>query len=361
MISALRHLGVTSAEWPTVEPIRAVSPPIEIRAHQPSFRARLAAAYYCFTFGLFTWLWVTIFFLSFFQPLLLLPAATYVAYILGPGRHATNDGSWPKPLRRVRAWRWLASYFPQAKLHKTADLPPDKAYIFGQHPHGILAFGTWLGFGVDALGFPELFPGVDVHVTTLNINFRAPILREYLMLLGVVPVEKPCILKLLSAGKSVTITVGGSTESLLTQPGRYDLVLRRRRGFVRCALQTGASLVPCISFGEPETYTTANALPHGHPIRRFQRWLERTAGFTLPVAFGRGVFLPWGLLPWPVPLNVVVGAPIDVERWEGEPGGAAFEAMVDKYHKLYVSALMKLFEDHKERFAKGAADMQLVE
>ena len=104
---------------------------------------------------------------------------------------------------------------------------------------------------------------------------------------------------------------------MLTQPGRYDLVLKRRKGFVRCALQTGASLVPVISFGESELYTTVNQLRHNHPIRRFQRKIEKSLGFTLPVAFGRGVFLPWGLLPYPVRLNIVVGAPIDVEKYTG--------------------------------------------
>ena len=129
--------------------------------------------------------------------------------------------------------------------------------------------------------------------------------------------SKEAIITHLNNGKSVCIALGGGSESLLTQPGRYDLILRRRKGFVRCALRTGASLVPCITFGECDTYTTINQLRHSHPMRRFQRYLERTLGFTLPVAFGKGIFLPWGLLPYPVPLNVVVGAPIDVEKFQG--------------------------------------------
>lgn len=167
--------------------------------------------------------------------------------------------------------------------------------------------------------------------------------------------------------------------------GRYDLVLKRRKGFVRCAVLTGASLVPCISFGEPETYNTINQLRHSHPIRRFQRFLERTLGFTIPLAFGRGVFLPFGLLPYPVPLHIVVGAPIEVEKYEKKEaaeGGSAtsevshasssadggnrgrdavFEALVDKYHGLYVTALLELFDQHKEKYAKHAADMRLLE
>ncbi len=280
----------------------------------------------------------------------------------------------------------MTTYFPQCKLHKTADLDPKKSYIFGQHPHGVLAYGTWLGFGTNALGFDTLFPGIDARVSTLNINFRAPFLREYLLLLGVVSVSKQAILTILNRGKSVCIAIGGGSESLLSAPGRYDLILNRRKGFVRCAVQTGASLVPCISFGEPETYNTINQLRHNHPIRRFQRWLEKTLGFTIPLAFGRGVFLPWGLLPYPVPLNIVVGAPIEVEKYQvqegegptssevsnassntggggGGGGGrdAVFDALVDKYHRQYVNALLELFDQHKEKFAKHASDMRLLE
>jgi Diacylglycerol acyltransferase len=273
----------------------------------------------------------------------------------------------------------MTTYFPQCKLHKTADLDPNKSYIFGQHPHGVIAYGTWLGFGTNALGFDTLFPGIDVRVSTLNINFRAPFLREYLLLLGVCSVSKQAILNILNSGKSVCIAIGGGSESLLAAPTRYDLILNRRKGFVRCAVQTGASLVPCISFGEPETYNTINQLRHSHPIRRFQRYLEKTLGFTIPIAFGRGLFLPWGLLPYPVPLNIVVGAPIEVEKYTGEENGgpaasdvsnasgsggsrdAVFEAQVDKYHKQYVTALLDLFHQHKEKFAKHASDMQLLE
>ena len=102
----------------------------------------------------------------------------------------------------------------------------------------------------------------------------------------------------------------------------------------------------------------------GMPLRRFQRYLEKTLGFTIPLAFGRGIFMPWGLLPYPVPLNIVVGAPIEVEKYEeagSGRGGAVFEALVDKYHRQYVTALLELFDQHKEKFAKDAADMRLLE
>lgn len=192
-----------------------------------------------------------------------------------------------------------------------------------------------------------MFPGIVPRVLTLNINFMAPFLREYLLLHGVctfhsfllrkwlrlvanrfsdqnsqcfVPagsVDKLAIINLLNNGHSVLVVVGGGSESLLSLPGRYDLVLNRRKGFVRVALETGCSLVPVIGYGETESYRTINQLPHDSWLRRWQRKIEKTLGFTVPICIGVGLFMPFGILPYPVPLNIVIGKPIDVPRYTG--------------------------------------------
>ena len=66
------------------------------------------------------------------------------------------------------------------------------------------------------------------------------------------------------------LAVGGATESLYAAPGTMNLVLHKRKGFVRVALQAGAALVPVINFGENETYSTWVAPPKS-PLRVFQR------------------------------------------------------------------------------------------
>ena len=40
-------------------------------------------------------------------------------------------------------------------------------------------------------------------------------------------------------GHSVVIIIGGGQEMLENIPGTYNLILKRRRGFVRLALETG--------------------------------------------------------------------------------------------------------------------------
>lgn len=66
------------------------------------------------------------------------------------------------------------------------------------------------------------------------------------------------------------LAIGGATESLYCKPHTCDLVLHRRKGFVRIAVQTGASLVPVLNFGENELYNTYRA-PARSALRQFQK------------------------------------------------------------------------------------------
>ena len=76
------------------------------------------------------------------------------------------------------------------------------------------------------------------------------------------------------------LAVGGATESLYAAPGTMNLVLHKRKGFVRVALQAGAALVPVINFGENETYSTWVAPPNS-PLRKFQRYCMLSANSCL--------------------------------------------------------------------------------
>jgi len=51
-------------------------------------------------------------------------------------------------------------------------------------------------------------------------------------------------------GSAVTIVVGGAEESLHARPGVMELVLKKRHGFIRLAIDSGSLLVPVLSFGE---------------------------------------------------------------------------------------------------------------
>jgi len=51
-------------------------------------------------------------------------------------------------------------------------------------------------------------------------------------------------------GSAITIVVGGAEESLHARPGVMELVLKKRHGFIRIAIESGSLIVPVLSFGE---------------------------------------------------------------------------------------------------------------
>ena len=65
--------------------------------------------------------------------------------------------------RRLAIFKHMKDYYP-ITLVKTSELDPQKNYIFGYHPHGFFTEGASIGFGTDACGFGEKFPGIIPHL-----------------------------------------------------------------------------------------------------------------------------------------------------------------------------------------------------
>ncbi|NXY82028.1 MOG2B acyltransferase, partial [Alcedo cyanopectus] len=128
------------------------------------------------------------------------------------------------------------------QLQRTVELDPGRNYIFGFHPHGVLAAGAFANFCTEATGFGELFPGLQPHLLTLPCWFRLPFFRDYLLAGGLVSSARSSLEFLLSregGGHVAVIALGGPPESLDAHPGELTLRLRDRKGFVRIALEHG--------------------------------------------------------------------------------------------------------------------------
>lgn len=67
---------------------------------------------------------------------------------------------------------------------KTAELPPDKNYLFGAFPHGALCYGVACNVMTEANKFSEAFPGLNMYFATLNYVLYAPLIRDLWILLG---------------------------------------------------------------------------------------------------------------------------------------------------------------------------------
>lgn len=149
--------------------------------------------------------------------------------------------------------------------------------------------------------------------------------------------------------------VGGAQEALNSRPGIYRIILKKRKGFVKLALQTGASIVPIFSFNEVEVFDQPSNEP-GSKIRRFQEFVKKWTTVAPAIFIGRGFFqYSFGLIPQRHPIFTVVGAPIPTVK-NPTPSNQEIEDMHDKF----IVALTKLFEDHKKKYLKNAETAKLI-
>ncbi|KAI6130195.1 diacylglycerol acyltransferase-domain-containing protein [Pisolithus croceorrhizus] len=279
------------------------------------------------TLAVAVWSTVLIICISLFLYLCSIPAlwpfiAVYLVWMSWMDKspvHGTRLSPW---FRSLKIWRYFAEYYPASCAE--CDLPPDRPYVFGYHPH--------------ATGFSTAFPGIRPHLLTLTNNFDVPVYREILMALGISSVSKRSCSNILKRGpgEAITIVVGGAAESLSARPGTADLTLRR-----------SADLVPVFSFGENDIY---QQMPNekGTTIYALQKRFQKMFGFTLPLFHGRGLMnYNLGLLPYRRRIVSVIGRPIRIRKCE-KPSVEE----VTRIQTKYIEELTRIWNTYKDEFAK---------
>jgi len=185
--------------------------------------------------------------------------------------------------------------------------------------------------------------GLRAWPCTLESNFKAPFIREYCLLHGLRSCARRAICALLRRpGNAAVLFPGGASEAVETLEGHNRIVLRRRKGFVRIALESGAHLVPVACFGETDLFHMYKPAP-GTLGHKFQSVSHYVLPGRQPLFWGDGLFGDAGLLPLARPLTTVVGAPIEVEKWEGAREGPEWDAAVDALHARYCEELRALW------------------
>ena len=177
-------------------------------------------------------------------------------------------------------WRLSLRYF-STRVVREAPLEAGKQYIFGYHPHGILVMSRIFFYGG---AWEALFPGVKCRVLGATPMFKVPACRELCLAMSAVDAGRKTAERCLAAGLSLMVYPGGSSEIFLTDPNSTvtDLVLLKRKGFVRLALRSGAALVPVFVFGEKHCYRRLN--PPKALRDAFLRYLRARAHAAQPKA-----------------------------------------------------------------------------
>mmetsp|Transcript_1111 Transcript_1111/g.1453 ORF Transcript_1111/g.1453 Transcript_1111/m.1453 type:complete len:313 (+) Transcript_1111:50-988(+) len=257
--------------------------------------------------------------------------AAYLPYYFDGGPFST-DRAWPA-FQRLHIWKLIARSFP-VNIVSPHAFDAKKQHLFAVHPHGV-ASANHLFTLTDGCGFlSTVFPGPRRDLSA-SIIFRIPFFREFCLWLGCVDASKKMATKVLSEGFSTLILVGGEQEQVRARPGDHTIYLKRRKGFVRLALEHGCALVPVYAWGENDLYYTSSFL------LGLRIWIVKTFRVAIPLFIGR--------LFWPLkrPLTLVFGKPLEVEKVENPT-----TEQVDALHQKYIESLQQLFEDTREEYGK---------
>lgn len=236
---------------------------------------------------------------------------------------------WPPMGKNWHMFHLIQRYFSM-KVVKEAPLSLDKKYLFVTAPHGVFPFAN-----LSLMPSLPYVVGVGTHALVATAVMHCPIFRQCIALLGAIDCSAPIAKNALSQGRSLGIIVGGIAEIFESTKNDEIVVLKKRKGFVKLALQTGTAMIPVYAFGNTEVLSCI-ADPWGI-LQRISRKLK----FSLTIPFGR-FFLP---IPRHVPLAVVMGKPIEVPV-KTNPTNEE----IDHYHRIFVEEITNLFNRHKAAY-----------
>jgi hypothetical protein len=104
----------------------------------------------------------------------------YFAYFVYDRKKAARGGRRWQWVREWTLWKYFQQYFP-INLIKTVDLDPNKNYIMGFHPHGVLSVSAFCHFATEGSRWSKIFPGITPYLLVLPGHFLFPVYRDYFM------------------------------------------------------------------------------------------------------------------------------------------------------------------------------------
>jgi 1-acyl-sn-glycerol-3-phosphate acyltransferase len=89
----------------------------------------------------------------------------------------------------------------------------------------------------------------DIPLGAAEALLRTPILKHVMGIFYLISASKPSLIRQFKNGGSVVLYVGGMAELFLSSNMEETLYLKKRKGFIKLALQTGVDVVPLYLFG----------------------------------------------------------------------------------------------------------------
>jgi len=200
------------------------------------------------------------------------------------------------------------------------------------HPHGISGLTPVIHNGYNITN-SNYKPSKGV---AHSIFFNIPLLRVFIKYMNAIPSDYKTIKETVT-NESISITIGGVDEMSRTNDKNLELVIRRRKGIFKIALETGTPIVPILTYGDTEMFPETD-------IELF-KWINSKLYeyFSCRIPFPTIVSLyNWfKITKEPLePIHTYTGRPIYVKKIENPT-----DKHIQSLRKIYISRIIELFDE----------------
>ena len=198
-------------------------------------------------------------------------------------------------------------------------------YIFMWHPHALFPTSIYFHTATDLTDWPK-------HLKSRGVVFSSlqwlPFVKEVFDELNIIPTDYH-VMKETIEKESISLLPGGMREMLY----EHTVLLSRRRGIFKMALETGTPMVPIIAKGENQIYKAVELPDY---IQDFMGLFDTA----LPVPTLKSLMRFLGILQYPLkdPVVSIIGEPILVEKVD-----IATEKQISELREKYIEVLKAMY------------------
>lgn len=243
------------------------------------------------------------------------------------------------PIPEDNEWKWLrdilycydsARYYFQPNIQIrdcSSSIDPNGKYIYATHPHAVFPCGSTLG--------QEPFHDFHWLQGGASVLFKIPLMRRLLSYIGGFPATRENVLRRMKNSKPGTLfflAVGGISEMFYGMQDTEDIILNKRRGWLRLALQSGYDgIFPSYALGSNQAYHRFSYFHKGSIFHA----LSKKFRMSFVPFYGRYFFAPFR-----VPMCTIVGKMIAIPK---NIPSDKIENEVDKLQALYKAELRRIY------------------
>jgi 1-acyl-sn-glycerol-3-phosphate acyltransferase len=194
---------------------------------------------------------------------------------------------------------------------------PTEKSIFMWHPHGLFCTSHALHIGTRLTDWSVR----NIKGVALSTLTWMPFISEFFEYFNAVPSDYDSMKQTLIDGTSISVAPGGMREMLYPD----TVLISRRKGIFRMALETGTPLVPVVSVNEDSLYTLVK-------VPQVLQDLLEPYDLCVPLPTLKSVLTYLGILAHPLakPITSVIGKPLSVTRIE-HPSDADIATLRSRY------------------------------